>query len=306
MERGQRRHNLSAKERIAVGLTLVTALTGVGAGVAAGRYPKAPDYSHAKLEYFGMDSSGKLIESQSEAEIRERILMNRDNSPGTTSKPSPSEASSAPTIIFENSPGHMLSGYERTSPSPIPPQNPDVRRQQLAEINSSTPLENILFALENAPQVLDGVSNKQLIKDIKIYYPIIKPISDAYGLPWEVMMVTIEEESHASRSKGTFSKAKYPIYGIAQINVETWNSVINKTAKRFAQLATLPQRNPDDWNMIAAGTEIIYKNYAQYMQKGLGNNQALLDALILYTGSQSLADYRLSQIRKLEEVTPKS
>lgn len=229
------------------------------------------------------------------------IDMKADPDVGKT--PSPSERQN---VIFENSPGRMLSGYERTSPSPIPPQNPDIRRQQLAEINSSSPLENILFALENAPQVLDGVSNKQLNKDIGIYYPIIKPISDAYGLPWEVMMVTIEEESHASRSKDAFSKAKYPIYGIAQINVETWNPVIKKTAKQFAQLATLPQRNPDDWNMIAAGTEIIYKNYVQYMQEGLGNNQAILNALILYTGSQNLAEYRLSQIRRLEEVIPKT
>ena len=165
-------------------------------------------------------------------------------------------------------------------------------------------LNAIISSLKDKPQILDGIPNNVLVEDLKMYYPIIEPVAKKYGLPWEIMMVTIEQESHASRSKNAFSSNNYPIYGIAQLNLSIWNKEYRKNAsKGFESLSKLPQRHSDDWEQIATAYKLIYNNYKHYKDDGLSSRNSLLNSLTIYIGDKGLAQWRLENILRLEDIS---
>ena len=213
----------------------------------------------------------------------------------------------ASNVIFDNSPGPgFMDEFKPLSPQSSPatsiPSNQFT--EKLIKLNSDVRLEEIVAAIDSAPQILHAVTNEQLLKDVKIYYPIIEPIAQYYGIPWEVLMVTIEQESHASRSKKAFSKENYPIYGIAQINIDTWTpEYIKKASEPFSDLAGMPQRHQDDWEMIAAAAKMISDNYVLYRDRGLSDYESMLNSLSIYTGDEYLAKGRLQEILKMEKMS---
>ncbi|HYM65554.1 MAG TPA: twin-arginine translocation signal domain-containing protein [Candidatus Sulfotelmatobacter sp.] len=174
-----------------------------------------------------------------------------------------------------------------------PPKSPEQIRQEQVQRE----LYNVEMIMENNPNVF----SKKKIKDVEMYYPIYRAVSDKYKLDWYLLFIVHEAETGASAGKRGFAPDSY-YKGAMQLDPNIWsNDYINGAAKGLSFLSKIPQRHDDDWKQIAAGGRILSANINK--NKKLGKENAVLNALLRYSAPEP-ALKRFKTYKQYEKLFP--
>lgn len=203
----------------------------------------------------------------------ERILQNRDNSPGerlTDVFPSPSAIPSSETSL-----------------------SPDEQKIQ--------DLQNETAGYVQIAQESGKVSDKW-INDLKMYGPIYIAVAEKFGIDWKMLWVTHEMESGASaKDSKAFDGSTYPYVGGMQRNQKTWSDEFIKEAfSSLEYLSSIPTNHHGDAQEIAGAGAMMGPNMKQYIE--LGEKRAIFNTFSLFSGSEVSAQKRLDLWEKYNEL----
>lgn len=192
----------------------------------------------------------------------------------------------------DNSPGRNLNII--ILPKPL--RNIDVFNQELRTAENQQ--DNIVKILSEHPELF----NQKKIEDFEMYYPIYKAVSDKYpNVDWFLLWINHEAETGASDSRTAFDGSNYPYFGGMQRDVNVWpQSYVDSAFNGLELLNVIPTRNRTDAKEIAAAAQMLNDNIKQYLS--LGKNQAVFNALKLYTGGDGLTEVRFNLWEKYKEL----
>lgn len=198
-------------------------------------------------------------------------------------------------VVIPGSPNikdNLATGFS-SGPDPLPS-----RQIPVESSNSSERIQELPDSVLNIMLAHEDFFSTKYIADIKMYYPMYKAVADKYNMDWYLLWIVHENETGASapNSKG-LSKDSYYV-GAMQRDPNTWpQTFVDKAASGLDFLASLPQRQKNDWKEIAAGAAILNRNINQY--QSLGEDKAVYNALSLYS-AQAPADKRFSWYTKIK------
>lgn len=188
----------------------------------------------------------------------ERILQNRDNSPGERL-----------TDVFPSS---------ETSLSPD--------EQKIQDLQNETS-QYVQIAQES------GKVSDKWINDLKMYGPIYIAVAEKFGIDWKMLWITHEMESGASAADSkAFDGSTYPYVGGMQRNQKTWSGEFVKEAfSSLEYLSSIPTNHHGDAQEIAGAAAMMGPNMKQYSE--LGEKRAIFNTFSLFSGSEVSAQKRL-------------
>lgn len=156
-------------------------------------------------------------------------------------------------------------------------------------------LIKIVRIVDNNPQMF----SEKKREDLKMYYPIYKPVADRFEIDWYLIFIVHEAETGASAGTRGFAADSY-YKGAMQLDPNIWDQdFIKGASKGLKYLSVIPQRHEDDWMQIAAGAKILSRNFHAY--ESLGKHEAVLRALRLYS-SREQAEKRYKTYLKYDEL----
>lgn len=164
-----------------------------------------------------------------------------------------------------------------------------------SSVKEKETLETALEKMKLYPEYF----NEQDGQDMNIYFSIYQKAGEKYHIPWHLLWIIHKAESTVSRDPSAFEEGNLH-YGAMQRAVNFYSKEdVRKATQGLEDLASLPQRHPDDWEEIAWAA-FKMRNDMEYATQE-GSNNPLFSALLSYSADEP-AYYRYDLLLRYQSI----
>lgn len=148
------------------------------------------------------------------------------------------------------------------SPTQIP-QTQELKPQRMEMMSAAQMTAEQSQLIEKYKAELPSIliklnADPQQVEDLTMYYPIYRAGQDRYGVPWELLWITHQQESTVSRDPNAYTSDCVNCGAIGRAGKYHTDDDVKNANDGLEYLQLLPVRHPADGTYLGDAAEIIW------------------------------------------------